>query len=77
MTAELISTLVKVCHRLVGTTDLHLHEIGAVVVAGRTRNFSRVHVLPRFLSAKNDCVDFLKIEIYFKMCWLWDDRHRP
>lgn len=48
VSTDRITALEEVCHRLVGTTDLHLHEIGSVMVASGAISVSRVNVLPSF-----------------------------
>lgn len=59
MPAGRVTTLEEIRHRLVGGTDLHLHEIRALVTARRTNSVGRVYVLPRLAAAKN-MIDFLQ-----------------
>lgn len=59
VSADRITALEEVCHRLVGTTDLHLHEIGSVMAASGAIGVSGVNVLPGFRAAHNH-INFLK-----------------
>lgn len=47
------ATLVEGCHRLISTSGLDLHEVGAIMVAFGASRVSGVHVFPSSSSAKN------------------------
>jgi len=55
-----LDTLVKDTHRLIGTSNLHLHKVSFVITTRRTNSRGFIHILPSCCSTQN-IIDFFTV----------------